>query len=222
MIHHALVSWSKCRPCRSVLHAAAPSHMLSPKSHNNCSLAGFEDIRRRQGRKDQSLDGASEDAQAHNWQWDDEWHQEGEDGNSKLIGQDISKETEAQTQWLGEIFQNVDWQQDWRWLHIPGEVAQALPEKATAEVGNRRDQAQSDGGVDVVSWRGKLTCWQLQKLPWHEGARPIGAEDEEEDRGDKWHPWAVERLAQVVLGNIRSESKGHLLEVPDAGRSLEI
>ena len=177
------------------------------------SFKSFLDVGRCQGREDQCLDGSCKETQAHDGQGDDEGHQEAQDSHGQLISHDVSEKSEAQGQGLGEVLEDVDGQQDRRWLDISGEVAQTLLCEATAEVGKGGEQAQGDGGVDVVGRRGQLTGRDLKKLPGDQGTRPIADEDEQEDGGHERNPGPVEGLAQVVLGNVRGEAQSHLLEV---------
>ena len=133
------------------------------------SLKSFLDVGRGQGREDQRLDGSCKETQAHDGQGDDEGHQEAQHAHGQLISHDVSEQSEAQGQRLGEVLEDVDGQEDRRWLHVAGEVSQAFLREATAEVGKGGEQAQGDGGVDVVGRRGQLTGRNLEKLPGDQG-----------------------------------------------------
>mmetsp|Transcript_14790 Transcript_14790/g.30929 ORF Transcript_14790/g.30929 Transcript_14790/m.30929 type:complete len:319 (+) Transcript_14790:121-1077(+) len=184
------------------------------------SLNSLGDVCRGQGREDESLDGAGENAECHDGQRDDEGNQEGEHCDRELIREHISEEPKAQAQRLGEVLEDVDGQQDRGGLHIPCEVAEALLHQSAAEVGEGGEEAQCHSRVDVVRGRSKLARWDFQQLPRDDGAGPVGAEDKEEDRAHEGDPRPVERLSEVVLRNVGGEAEGHLLEVAHAAGSL--
>ena len=94
------------------------------------------------------------------------------------------------------------------------------PELAS-EVGQGGEEGEGHGGVDVVGRGRQLTCRDLEELPGDQGTGPVAHKDEEEDGRHKGHPGPVERLSQVVLGDVGGEAKGHFLEVPGAGGSTE-
>mmetsp|Transcript_73820 Transcript_73820/g.149864 ORF Transcript_73820/g.149864 Transcript_73820/m.149864 type:complete len:320 (-) Transcript_73820:12-971(-) len=184
------------------------------------SLNSLGDVCRGQGREDESLDGAGENAECHDGQRDDEGNQEGEHCDRELIREHISEEPKAQAQRLGEVLEDVDGQQDRGGLHIPCEVAEALLHQSAAEVGEGGEEAQCHSRVDVVRGRSKLARWDFQQLPRDDGAGPVGAEDKEEDRAHEGDPRPVERLSEVVLRNVGGEAEGHLLEVAHAAGRL--
>ena len=95
------------------------------------SLKSFLDVGRGQGREDQRLDGSCKETQAHDGQGDDEGHQEAQHAHGQLISHDVSEQSEAQGQRLGEVLEDVDGQEDRRWLHVAGEVAETLLGQAT-------------------------------------------------------------------------------------------
>ena len=90
-----------------------------------------------------------------------------------------------------------------------------------SEVGQGGEQGEGHGGVDVVGRGRQLTCRDLKELPGDQGAGPVAHEDEEEDGRHKGHPGPVERLSQVVLGDVGGEAKGHFLEVSGAAGGTE-
>ena len=97
-----------------------------------------------------------------------------------------------------------------------------LRTRRASEVGQGGEEAEGDGGVDVVRGRRQLASRDLEELPWDQCSGPVAHEDEEEDGRHKGHPGSVEGLAQVVLGDVRGEAKGHLLKVPHAAGGAEL